>query len=117
MADLADARAARLRRICQSAFDAVDRQHFSELDESYYEALRTALRDAGATVCEIDTFVAWLVTSVVEATLDPTPEEIETRREQFELICRHVACTRLAITIGDGDAFIKIEFPDRPATH
>jgi hypothetical protein len=107
----------RLRRICQSAFDTVERQRFAEIDESYYDALRTALVDAGATDRETAVVAPCLVTIVVEATPDPTPDEQEIRREQFELICQHVARTRLLIVIGVGDAFIQVEFPDRPATH
>ncbi len=78
MADRVGARA-RLRRIHHSAFNTVERQHFSAIDESYYEALRTALVAAGATDREIDGVPAALIAFVV-ATLDPTPDEQDIRR-------------------------------------
>ena len=45
------------------------------------------------------------------------PEWEEERWDQFELIAHHLGCTDMIVSLGKGDSFIAIQFPDRPRVH
>ena len=85
----------------------------SELDESYYDAIRAILLAAGAVAADIDAIATCLVRLVVERS-DAGPEERET---QFELIAQHLALTEMTVRINAANVVVRVEFPARPTTH
>jgi hypothetical protein len=101
----------RWQQLARAALERMDALRLSdELDESFYEALRESLVAAGATDAEIDAMAAWLVTKIVEW----TGTRSDARYEQFELIVDHLACSTMRVCLGKADAFVSVEFPNRP---
>lgn len=49
--------------------------------------------------------------------VEVSPSFRERRIEQFELISEHLACTDMTVRIGRRDAYILVEFPNRPELH
>jgi hypothetical protein len=56
------------QQVLRSAFERMHRQRHTELDESFWQAMRQSLVAAGATDSEIDSVAAYMVTVIVEAT-------------------------------------------------
>jgi hypothetical protein len=104
----------RFQQVVRTALERLDALRLTDdLDESFYEALRTALVAADATEREIDALAVCYVVHVVECTAPHS----ETRLEQFELIGAHLACTDMEVRIGTGDCYVWVAFPNRPKVH
>jgi hypothetical protein len=79
-------------------------------DEESCAAWRTAMLGAGATERDLDVLAVFLVLLVIAE----TPRG--SRRRQFELIAKHIACASMRVGFGEGGEVLGIEFPDqRPA--
>jgi hypothetical protein len=85
-----------------------------EADESFYAGLRECLLAAGATEADLDGVAAGCVVIVVECM---RPEWEDERRDQFELIAHHLACADMVVSLGEGDSYIQIQFPNRARVH
>ncbi len=85
----------RLRRVAKTAREKLETLRLPrEADERFYAVVRECLLAAGATGADIDGVAAGCVVIVVECL---RPEWEEGRRDQFELIAHHLACTDMIV--------------------
>ena len=104
----------RWQRIGRQVLEKLDALRLTgEADEYFYQTLRDAFVEAGATDAEIEVMAQFLITLVVEQ----TAAHSEARMSQFELITDHIACTTVRIRLSHADTVLLIDFPDRPRTH